>query len=167
MLSGLIFGFKRGLYRSTVRLLYVALSAVCAYFAAASVSGLIYKNTEGMTLIEIFDAVSAFAAKYVDISGLLNEELRALIGSFDAELASLLVTLISAIVLAPLAFSLAFYLLKLVSWLLYWLTCAILGLSKRRIKLLSRSLGMLVGVLGGCVIAAAVLLPISGFTSCS
>ena len=166
VILGICFGLKRGLYRSTVRLLYVALAAVCAYFAAASVGGIIYKNTEGMTLIEIFDAVSAFLAKYsLDISGVLSEDLRGLIGSFDAELASLLVSLISALLLAPLAFSIAFSLLRLVSWVLYWLTCAILGLSKRRVKMLSRSLGMLVGIVEGCVVAAAVLLPIAGFAT--
>ena len=166
LITGLIFGLKRGFYRSVIRLLTVALSAVAAYFAAASIGGIIYAKTDGMTLLEMFDAIAgALEAYYPGISGILGEDMRALVGSFDAEVAALLVSLLSGLLAAPVVFAVAFYILRIASWVLYWLACLILGLSKRRTRTLSRTLGAVVGLCTGAVIAIAVLLPVSGFVS--
>ena len=168
VLTGLIFGFKRGFYRSVIRLLTVAIAAVASYFVAASVSGIIYNYTAGMTLLEMFDAAAAAIEAYMPgMSDILTEELRALIDSFDAEVAGEIVALVSGLVLAPLSFAIVFYLFRLASFIIYWLMCWILGVSKRRTRIVSRSLGALVGALTGVVIAAAVLLPVAGLTTVS
>ena len=124
VLTGLIFGFKRGFYRSVIRLITVAIAAVASYFIAASVGGIIYTHTEGMTLLEMFDAAAAAAEAYMPgISDMLTADLRALIDSFDAEVASELVALVSGLLLAPISFAVSFYVFRLASWIIYWLMC--------------------------------------------
>ena len=95
VLVGILLGLKRGFYRSVVRTLCIALAAVGAYFGAAAISGFVYTKTAGMSLLEMFDAACAAAEKYYPgLSGLLNEDMRALVGSFDAEVAGLILSLL-------------------------------------------------------------------------
>ncbi len=166
VLSGILFGFKRGFYRSVIRTLSIALAAVASYYTAAAIGGVVYERTEGMTLVDIFDDIAnALSSFYPDAGNLLSEDMRALLGSFDAEVAGQLISLVTALILIPIAFSIIFYVFKMLSWLVYWIMCAVLGLSKRRTRWLSRSLGALMGVVEGAVIAAAVLLPVAGFAT--
>ena len=73
--------------------------------------------------------------------------------------------LIVALVLVPVVFVTVFWLLKLLTVVIYWIVTAIAGMRKRRTKMTSRLLGALVGAVQGALIAAVLLLPLSGFAS--
>ncbi len=166
ILSGILFGLKRGFSRTVVRLLTVALSAVGAYFIAASLSGIISGYAEGLTLMELVDKGIIFAAQ---VSGglviAIPDEIRNLISSFDAEISIYLVRLIVSLLLVPFVFVAVFLIFKLVSMIIYWIITAVAGLRKRRTKTASRLVGALVGAVQGALIAAVLLLPLSGFST--
>ena len=82
VLSGILFGFKRGFYRSVIRTISIALAAVASYYAAAAIGGVVYDKTEGKTLLEMFDDIAAaLSSYYPDAGNLLSEDMRALLGS--------------------------------------------------------------------------------------
>ena len=162
VLAGILFGLKRGFSRTVVRLVTILVSAVAAYFIAANLGETITGLIHGMSPIEIWDTI---AANQPSLAGVLSEEMRNLIASFDAELAEHVVALFVCLVIVPIAFSIVFYTLKLLTMIVYWIFVAIIGMGKKRVKITSRLLGAVVGMLQGAVIAGVVLLPVAGFSA--
>ena len=166
ILSGVLFGLKRGFSRTVVRLLTIVISAVAAYFIAASMSGAVTALIGEMTLIELIDkCIELAASASPDVVITIPDELRNLLSSFDAETTLCLSQLILSLVLVPTVFVLAFWILKLVTVVIYWIITAIGGMRRRRTKMSSRLFGALVGAVQGALIAAVLLLPLSGFAT--
>ena len=164
VLLGLLLGLMRGFKRTVVRTIFIALSAVISYFISTGVSDFAYKRTQGKTLLDIIDAIlNKIGSFFPGVDALLNDSLRALIGSFDAELAEYIVSIGTALVIAPLAFIAIFYTMKSLTYFAYRLLCSILGFSKRRINWISRSTGALIGAVAGAAVAVMILIPVAGF----
>ncbi len=166
VLFGVLFGLKRGFSRSVVRLVTVALSALGAYFIAASLVGTISGLMSGMTLLDLADKAIALVASAVpNVAVTIPEQFRNLLASFDTETTLALVNLTVALVLVPIVFVTVFTVLRFVTLVVYWIITAIAGMRKRRTKATSRIFGALIGGMQGAILAAALLLPLSGFAS--
>ena len=162
VLAGVLFGLKRGFSRTVVRLATIVVSAVASFFIASNLDGAILGLMRDMAPIDMWDAL---VEKVPTLSGAMSDEMRNLIASFDAETAEHLVAIFVSLVIIPLTFAVIFYVLKLVTLIIYWVLSAMLGMTRRRTKLTSRLLGAAVGLLQGGVIAAVVLLPFAGLST--
>ena len=159
LLSGIIFGIKRGIAKTTLRLITVLLSAVAAFALVSMATGYVEGLFTDRTLNEL---LTELIPGYQDQ---VPENWRNLIACFDAEVAERIVLFVVYLVAAPILFIALFYLIKLLSSLVYLLLAAILGMMGKRGSFISSLLGMLVGAAQGALIAAVILVPVSGFAS--
>ena len=166
VLSGALFGFKRGFPRSVIRLVTVIISAVAAGIMASSLVGSAAAFVDGLTMAEALEKLLASSGDTAGLAGLgLTEDMVNLLASFDAEMTLCFVQIIVAVAVVPIAFIVIFWVFKFVTVFIYWIITAIAGLRKRRKKIGSRMLGLLIGALQGAIIASVLLLPLAGISS--
>lgn len=137
LLFGFLFGLKRGLNRSVLRLLLVIASGAIAFFL---------RNV-------VYDALMGMETE----GGSIEDRVLA---AFPPEMASLgefLLPLVQIIV-GVLIFLVCFWALKMVSWVLYLILCiAVRGERPKR-----RLLGGIIGLVQGFCIAFALFVPMNG-----
>ena len=159
ILTGLLFGLKRGGAKTLLRLITVLASAIAAFCIVNAATAELESIFVGRSLEELL-------IEFVpDYTAQVPENWRNLIACFDAEVAERILFLAVYLVAVPLVFVVLFYLLKLVSSLVYLLLAAILGMMGKRRTFGSAVLGMLVGAVQGALIAAVLLIPVSGFVT--
>lgn len=138
LLFGFLFGLKRGLNRSVLRLLLVIASGVIAFFL---------RNV-------VYDALMGIETE----GGSLEDRM---IAALPAEMASLGETLLIPmvqIIVGVLIFLVCFWALKMVSWVLYLILCiAVRGEKPKR-----RLLGGIIGLVQGLCIVFALCVPMNG-----
>ena len=158
MLISVLYGLKRGLGKSLVRFITVAISAAASFIAAKSALGMLSPIWEGKTILELTRLVPG-------LSESLPENMVNLLSSFEAEAMMPLVSLMVSLFILPILFVAVFYLVKLVSWIVFFILSCILGFMKRKKNGLSRLLGAAVGAAQGLVICAVIMTPIVGILS--
>ncbi len=156
-ISGLFFGMKRGFMSSVLRLILVACAAMATYFVMILSYKYIDAFFAGKTLTEVIMII------FPQYGVIAPEQIRNIVASFDAATAERIIMLIVALVVVPTVFVGVFYLMKAVSYILYWIFDRILGFKKKKKNKLSKLLGALVGVVQGALIAVIAILPVVGF----
>lgn len=156
--SGLLFGLTRGMYKTAIRLITIIASAILAFFAASMISDYVHQLFIGQTVEGL---VTQFWPDYMTT---VPEAFRDIINSFDAVTVERLLTMVFTMLAIPLIFTLAFLALKLVTAIIYFILFAILrvGDEKSGVSVL---MGGLLGAVQGMIIAAIVLLPVSGLVT--
>lgn len=156
ILVSMFYGLKRGFGKTVIRIVTIAAAAGIAYFVAMGITDFIDSQVAGMTLEELITKY------YADYETAVQPEIREIIASFDIETAQLIVDVVIAIVTAPVVFIAAFYIIKAVLFVVYWLLGAIVAGGRHK-GLFSRLLGAALGVVQGALVAVVVLLPVCGF----
>ena len=160
ILSGLLWGLKRGFSKSVVRLLTVALAAVASFFmcrfALDWVDGFVEEKTLEEIIRTVYSGYDTIDVKY-----------RNLIASVDTTTAYDLAKIVVALLVLPLAFVVFFLVIKAILFIIYAILSSVLGLVSYKKGLLSTLGGMAVGALQGALICAIILLPLAGFTTIS
>lgn len=159
MLFGLIAGLRRGFTKTIVRIATIILAGFAAYFAASWLIGAFDAMFAGKTLEEVILSV------YADYETAVDPKTREIIAAFDIETAQLILGGVTALVLSPVVFIVAFLLARLVLLLVDWLICAILRKSNKNKGAPSTLFGGLLGIVQGAIIAIIILIPISGVLS--
>ena len=156
ILVSMFYGLKRGFGKTVIRIVTIAAAAGIAYFVAMGITDFIDSQVAGMTLEELITKY------YADYETAVQPEIREIIASFDIETAQLIVDVVIAIVTAPVVFIAAFYIIKAVLFVVYWLLGAIVAGGRHK-GFFSRLLGAALGVVQGVLVAVVVLLPVCGF----
>ncbi len=156
ILVSMFYGLKRGFGKTVIRIVTIAAAAGIAYFVAMGITDFIDSQVAGKTLEELITTY------YADYETAVQPEIREIIASFDIETAQLIVDVVIAIVTAPVVFIAAFYAIKAVLFVVYWLLGAIVAGGRHK-GLFSRLLGAALGVVQGALVAVVVLLPVCGF----
>ncbi len=165
ILGGIIFGLKRGFGKTVVRLITIILSLVVAYIIASSLSGWIASFFVGQTLDEVvlsfIQWIQGFAP---NVTVEIPQNIQDVLAYFDAETAQHLLSLIICLFITPVLFAIVFYILKLLTLIIYWLITLMCGMVGTKRGFFSAIGGALVGVVQGFVISLALLIPLAGFT---
>ena len=158
-LIGLLFGLKRGLGKQLVRLLTSVLSVVFAFLAVSMVSVNITDLFAGKTLEEVILTV------YPNYTAEVEQEIRNIVASFDAETARVLLMLPISAILLPLVFTICFAIIHFLSWIIYWILHSILGITGYKKGILSALFGGILGLLQGAAIGGLLLIPLAGLST--
>jgi len=154
---GVLYGFKRGFFKTLIRIITLAASAIASFLIVINTYTALDTEFTKVSMSDIVAAISANATEPLD-PGTIT-----IIESFDVETVAHLLMLIACLVVAPIAFVVIFYLLKLVSLIIYAILSAILGFGGRYKSFLNRLGGAVAGAVQGALIAIVALLPVIGF----
>lgn len=158
VLFGVIFGLKRGFFKTLVRIITIVAAAVLTILLIFWIFQYIGDWFAGKTLP---DAIRAVWSNY-DTS--VDEKTRQLIASFDAQTAERIIMMAFSLFAVPVIFIASFYILKVLFLIVYLILVAILGFGGRKKRsVLGTLLGGLAGAVQGALIAAVVLMPVAGF----
>ncbi len=151
---GALIGLSRGLSRQIVRTVTIVLSVVISYIVAvmfySSVSGYFEDKTINDLLNTLIEA------------GLLSADANLTwLESMDVQLAVLAMSIPYSLIIMPIIFVVAFILTSLITLIFHKIIC---GLCRFRARggLVSRLLGLLLGLIQGVAVAGFLLLPIVG-----
>ena len=158
-LIGLLFGLKRGLGKQLIRLLTTVLSVALSFLAVSMVSVYITDLFAGKTLEEVIISI------YPNYTAEVEESVRNIVASFDAETARVLLMLPIASVLVPLVFAICFAIIHFLSWIIYWILHSILGITGYKKGFFSTLLGGILGLLQGAAIGGVLLIPLAGLST--
>lgn len=157
VLSGLIYGFKRGFSKTVIRLVTIAAAAVVSFVAVIWLAEYIDLFFHGRTLEELITLV------WPDYETAADPALHDFIAAFDTETAERVVMALLTIIALPLLFVIVFYIAKFLSLIIYGIFAGILGLMSKEKGFFSTIFGGIIGAAQGVLIAAVVLLPTAGF----
>lgn len=158
VLWNLIGGYRKGTARQATRMLTVVLSFLICFYGFRAGAAWLQSQIEGVTVGELL-------ARYEGAEGIfsaLPEAARSVLLSLDAQTAEAVLALPLAVVVLPVAFTVMFLLLCLVTKFVYLLLILIGGLRKKKIAFGSRLCGMLLGAVQGVAIAVVLLMPAVG-----
>ena len=156
----LIFGFKRGFSKSIVRIITMAIAAVGAFLIASNIGSAVASAFGEITLLDFIKQIEATSGAFFDDPAIYD-----LIGSFDAETTTTILSLVVSLLIVPIAFVIVFYAFKIATLILFWLISAMLGLTRRHKGFISRILGIAIAAVQGAIIVGVVTLPIAGFAA--
>lgn len=163
-LSGLLFGLGRGFGKGIIRLVTIVVSLIAAYIIASSVSGWLAGFFADKTLLEAIYTFGDWVGGFIPGFAItITEEIENILVHIDMVTAQNLLSLVLCLFISPFIFSLVFYILKVVTMLIYWLISLMCGMVGKK-SLLSSLGGGLVGAVQGMVISLVLLIPIAGFT---
>lgn len=147
ILAGMLFGFKRGIGKTTVRLVLLLLSAGLSFALAKWVCRAFGNQAMGY--------VMQFLASKQEFAGFLanNPDLSATI------------LVLCEVLAAPILFAVCYWVLKGVTYVPWLLLCSIFGIGKPGNRTLSGRLGgMCVGAVVGVVSVFVLCVPLLGYT---
>ena len=158
-LIGFVKGATRGIGRQGVRTVTVVISAVLSYFATRNMLPLLVDFFEGKTMLEMM--------KQIKVDGLfeLNEKLTALFANIDTKTMEEILNLPLAVFVLPLCFAIIFIIISAMMLLIHICVSGILGYIKERNNFFTRLLGALLGLVQGVLVAAVILVPVTGITN--
>lgn len=161
VILGVYYGAVRGFSKSVIRLFTVGASAIGALLAVMGISRLIVKyavnNAGGEQKVDAL--LNSYFPGLVDS---MPQLVKPMLSEIDASTAAIFVMMIVAIILAPVLFIALFYLLRFLTFPLYKLLAGLAGAISYGKGAVSIILGAAVGLIQGVLIAAAVIMPISG-----
>ena len=158
-LIGLLFGFKRGFGKQLIRLLTSVLSVALSFLAVSMISVYITNLFAGKTLEEVILTV------YPNYTAEVEESVRNIVSSFDAETARVIIMLPISAILLPIIFVICFAVIHLLSWIIYWILHSILGITGYKKGFLSALFGGILGLAQGAAIGGILLIPLAGLST--
>ena len=158
---GVYYGVMRGFSKSVIRLFTVAASAVCALLCVMGIYDIIITSAlnSGGDVESVADLINHYFPGFVDSLPNIFKPVRA---EMSAENATIFAMMIISVVISPVLFIALFYLFKIVSILLYELLAGLSGVISYGKGVVSTILGGIVGLAQGLLIAAVIIIPISG-----
>ncbi len=151
-LLGAILGFTSGAVRQTLRLITIVLAAVVAFILAMNVYPVLFSKIEGKTIGEIAASIKLT----------IPDNIKAYVDCLDTQTAAYVATIPIAIVVVPLVFIVFFILLSFILYIVFAIVAGVLGCTKRRNNIITRFVGMLVGLIQGVIVAGLILMPVIG-----
>ena len=159
-LVGFFKGARRGIGRQGVRTVTVAISAVLAYFATHSMLPMVIDFFKGKSVIEVLAMV-----KLDGFLGTLAPEFTEILSNMDATTVSDVLTMPLAVFVLPILFAALFILISGLMLLVHACVAGILGYTKKNNNFFTRLLGALLGLVQGVLVAALLLVPVSGIVN--
>lgn len=158
---GVYYGVMRGFSKSVIRLFTVAASAVCALLCVMGIYDIIITSAlnPGSDVESLADLLNHYFPGFVDS---LPNIFKPILAEMSAENSTVFVMMIVSVVIAPVLFIALFYLFKILSILLYELLAGLSGVISYGKGVVSTILGGVVGLAQGLLIAAVIIIPISG-----
>ncbi len=157
MLLGALKGLSRGLTRQTVRFLTIIASIVISVLAATGITNALIGFFDGKTLQEALTELGAGEA-FAEMDGLALAILNAIDPSAVQQILALPMTLI----VAPIVFVLVFIFISAIMLIVHAIISGACGFTKKRNNWWTRLAGLALGAVQGLVVAAAILVPVSG-----
>ena len=154
-LLGALKGFTRGISRQLIRTITVVASIFIAFFAATGCYTALISFLEGKTMADVSEWIANTfrIGSETDISWLNN---------IDIETLKLVLTLPMALIIMPVIFVVAFITVSGFMLIVHAILSALFGFSKKRNNIMTRLLGMGLGLVQGLVVAGILLTPIVG-----
>lgn len=154
-------GMSRGFSKSVIRFFTVGASAVCALFTVTTVCGTIVKTAVGVEgeIATVYDLIGKYFPGYIDA---VPELFKPILQEIGTETATIFVMMLVAILLTPVLFIVSFYLIRFLSLFVYQLLAGLTGAISFGKGVVSTVLGGVVGLAQGLLIAAVIIIPISG-----
>lgn len=158
---GVYHGAARGFSKSVIRLFTVGASAICAFLAVTGISKLIVNTA--LSGANKGKSVEALLETYVPgITESMPSIVRPIMSEMNSETAAIFVMMIVAIVLSPIIFIALFYLFRFITYFIYGLLAGLAGAISYGKGIINTLFGAVVGLAQGVLIAAVVIVPISG-----
>lgn len=157
-LIGALKGLSRGISRQLVRTITVVAAAVISFFVATGVYTAIsdFLADKTMADIEAILVQNGILSSEADNSWLQN---------IDTATVLLVATVPLSLIIMPLTFVICFIMISGVLLIVHAILCAIFGFRKRGNNLLSRLMGMALGLVQGVAVAGLLLMPVIGIST--
>lgn len=157
VLTGLIFGFRRGFSKTLLRLVTIIAAAVVSLVAVIWLAQYVDLMFQGKTVEDLIILV------WPEYETAADPALHDFIAAFDSVTAERVAMALLTIVALPIIFVVVFYVAKFLTLIIYGIFAGILGMMSKKKGFFSTLFGGLVGAVQGVLIAAVVLLPTAGF----
>ena len=157
VLSGLLFGFKRGFSKTILRLVTIIAAAIASFVAVIWLAQYVDTLFQGKTLEDLIILV------WPEYETAADPALHDFIAAFDSVTAERVAMALLTIVALPPIFVVVFYVAKFLTLIIYGIFAGILGMMSKKKGFFSTIFGGLIGAVQGVLIAAVVLLPTAGF----
>ena len=157
-LIGALKGLTRGISRQLIRTITIVASAVISFFAAKGIYTFMSDFLADKTITDIENLLIQYniLSAEADNSWLQN---------IDIDTIFLVATVPLALLIMPVAFTLCFFFISGVMLIVHVILCAIFGFRKRGNGLISRLLGMALGLIQGVAVAGLLLMPVIGIST--
>ncbi len=153
-LAEMLFGRKRGWIRQLAHLGFSIIAIIGAFFLTEAAINSIGKEFDENTMADLLAALEGYGL-------VLVEDAKNAITSIDPELATLILTLPMATIVAPLLFSTLFVVLNFVLKLIALIVNHFIPKAKSGA---SKLIGMAIGLAEGILVTSLVLLPVAAYT---
>lgn len=158
---GIYYGAIRGFSKSVIRLFTVGASAVCSLLCVNAITGLIVKTAVGADG-EIETVYALFEKYFSAYMGAMPNLFKPILKEISAETATVFAMMLISVLITPILFILFFYLIRFLSIFVYELLAGLTGAISYGKGVVSTLLGAAVGLCQGVLVAAVILLPVSG-----
>jgi len=154
-LLGALKGFTRGMPRQFIRTATIVAAAVISFFVAKG----IYAGISNFLSDKTMSDIEELLIKYNVLSA---ESDNSWLQNLDIGTLLLIATVPLALVIMPVAFVVCFVTISGILLIVHALLCGLLGFRKRGNGLISRLLGMALGLVQGIAVAGLLLMPVIG-----
>lgn len=159
---GLLFGLKRGFSKTVIRAVTIVASAVGAYFATSRLCNMLSTYLTGQDVATVDALLESISP---DLLQQLPEGVRPFLAELGMETATIIVMMAICLLIAPIIFIAAFFILKGITYIIYAIISLIAGMISYRKGFSSTISGGLFGILVGAFIGCVVILPFGGLLS--
>lgn len=153
-LIGAYKGARRGISRQVIRSITVIASVFISLFLTKLLSGTATVWLENRTGEEILAMLQSI--------NIPIEQFEELVTNLDGDTLTRLMSIPLALVVMPVCFVICFLLVKLVMLIPHAILSGIFGFTHRKNNVLTRLLGMALGVVHGVIVAALIIAPMAG-----
>lgn len=158
---GIYYGATRGFSKSVIRFFTVGASAVCALLTVTAVTNIIVKAAVGAEgdIATVYDLINKYFPGYLDAVPKVFEPILKEVGT---ETATVFMMMLVSVLISPIIFIVLFYIYRLLTLFIYELLAALTGAISYGKSIVSTLLGAAVGLVQGLLIAAVIIIPVSG-----
>lgn len=158
---GIYYGAIRGFSKSVIRFFTVGASAVCALLTVTAVTNIIVKAAVGAEgdIATVYDLINKYFPGYLDAVPKVFEPILKEVGT---ETATVFMMMLVSVLISPIIFIVLFYIYRLLTLFIYELLAALTGAISYGKSIVSTILGAAVGLAQGLLIAAVIIIPVSG-----
>lgn len=148
-------GLRRGISRQLVRTLTIVASIIISFIIATTTFSELSAYLDGKTMedIEVLLIEKGILSAEQDSSWLQN---------LDVQTLKLILAIPLSLIVMPLIFVICFIVISAVMLIVHWILSAIFGFKKRRNNIVTRLLGMCLGLIQGVAVAGLLFMPVIG-----
>lgn len=158
---GMYYGAVRGFSKSVIRLFVVGAAAVCAFLCVSAISNVIVTTATGNDG-EVETVYQLFTKYFPDYVNAIPNLFKPIMKEIGAETATVFIMMLISVLISPILFIVFFYLFRFLSIFLSELLAGLTGAISFGKGVVSSLLGAAVGCIQGLLIAAVIIIPISG-----